>query len=294
MAALVKTLGAPAQAPAMRAACARCVASLVICLSRPLDAGAAAPAAAGGGAAAALAQPPAVSLEDLLAEPDLLENLYKCLKSGNDQAAGLAPPAVQSGPVAALTAEGVDGDDEGGGGAEVAVEMAAAAARCVAALLMLGVHNPVAAGPPPEPPTDSSTDAPTDDPNAPLWSALADLRAAIARTKRWRGVLKTSIKPVQGARRSSTRGMQTAAAQKRQAYALMALHGLLGAPAGGSSGGADAWRRREETAKALVPTEPLARRMLSDVLAVSHPDRATTVRVASWSMISLMTRRLVA
>jgi len=374
---MVKTLGSAAQAPAMRAACARCIAGLVLCLSRTLDEpGADAlpaqpPLRKRSCSGAAVAQPPppaAVSLQALCDEPDLLTNLHKCLKAGNDQAAGLQPPPAAMGPVQALAAAGssagvVAGDE--GQGAEAAVEMAENAARCVAALIMvsrwvavgfsrvvwvaglltcsclflarvklpltlthppstthpptprplppqLGVHHPFtgAAPPPPPPPTPtpanpSSTSGPTS-PLSGVWSALATLRLGIAREKKWRGLLKTSIKPLMrggsGAASRHSRVPQSAAIQRRQAYALMALHGLLGAPAAGlgscsNAGGGDgdrgaaapaaaaaavaeAWRRREEVAKALMPKEGLARKMLADVLAVAHPDRSTTVRRA--------------
>jgi hypothetical protein len=125
VACLVKTLGSAGQAPVMRAAAARCLSHLVACLARG-------PGGGGGGAAgpAAAVAAGAVTLEGICREPDLMGNLYKCLKAGNDGAIGIAPPQPQAGPAAAQL-------PAGGGGADgaAAAEMAEAAARCVAALL---------------------------------------------------------------------------------------------------------------------------------------------------------------
>lgn len=147
--ALVKTVGARGQAPRMRAACANCLANLVIALGRaaagvsgdggakagtPDDGGA---EACGDGAAAAER-----ALETVLGEPDLLENLYRCLKAGNDLAAGLALAPPQAGPAAAAAEAGgsVPGGEEAAGRDEGA-QMALDAARCVTVICRVS-HGP--------------------------------------------------------------------------------------------------------------------------------------------------------
>jgi hypothetical protein len=143
---LVKTLGAAAQALHMRAACARCVAHLAVCLSRGLEPGGGAPprTVAAEAGAARPQQAGAVSLEGLCREPGLLDNLYSCLKAGNDLIAGLPSPKAAAGPEGpAAEALAGGGGGSGGRGAAAAVaegdaaELAEAAAKAIAALLMV-------------------------------------------------------------------------------------------------------------------------------------------------------------
>ncbi|KAI8472554.1 MAG: hypothetical protein J3K34DRAFT_519599 [Monoraphidium minutum] len=309
--AMVKTLGAAGQAPGMRAACARCLSALVVALSRALDAGAPPqqqdqqePGQAQGAAAAA-------ALAELCREPHLLANLYACLKAGNDLAAGLPPPPAAApappspGPAADALAAG-GGGGEGGVGKEEALELAEAAAKCIAALVTLGVHNPSTSCDAPEPPLDD--DAPPEGGAAAgaaggsdgLWAALAALRGAMAADKRWRGVLKASFKPPPAAapqvfarpaakkRREAGGGAAggdgAAAARRRRAYALMAIHGLLGPPAAGLADGGAAWRGRGGAARRLVPNELIARGMLSDVLAAADPARGANTGIRKWAL----------
>lgn len=115
------------------------------------------------------------------------------------------------------------------------------------------------------------------------------MRSAVAGDKRWRVVLKTSFKQLQqqrsggGSRTQKMPQKAAAALARRQAYALMALHGIIGAPGDGLVARAgdgsvtQVWEKREEAARALVPTEAIARRMLSDVLAAAAADKATKV-----------------
>lgn len=73
-------------------------------------------------------------------EPDLLANLFKSLKAGNDQAMGLPTQQREEGPASALAAAagGEGGEGGRGAGVEAAAEMAEAAAKCVAALMTVG------------------------------------------------------------------------------------------------------------------------------------------------------------
>jgi hypothetical protein len=146
--ALVKALGAGAQAPGMRAACARCLAAMVVCLSRPAEGGGGDAGGEGEGGSGAAEG----ALEALLREPGLLPNLYAALKAGNDAAMGPPPPrgaaAAAAGPAAGALAGagGGGGGGAGGGGApaeEEAAALAEAAAKCIAALSLVGAADPL-------------------------------------------------------------------------------------------------------------------------------------------------------
>jgi hypothetical protein len=157
----------------------------------------------------------------------------------------------------------------------------------------IGVHNPFTDGPLPADPAPAAPAAAPAAARGPAAApgpaaALAALRAAVSRHKPWRGLLKAALRPQgpqRGARRASAPPPPADAVARRQAYALMALHGLLGVPvassgAGGADGGAGAWAARREALKALLPTEMLARRMAADVLAATKPAKSpTTVRL---------------
>jgi hypothetical protein len=362
VACLVKTLGAAGQAPAMRAAAARCLSHLISCLARPAaggcggcggaegsgsGSGRGSGAAGGGGAepgatAASAAAVAAVSLEGICREPDLMANLYKCFKAGNDGAIGLAPPPPQTGPVQAATPQGGGAAPVSAG--EAVAEMAEAAARCVAALVTVGlagegsadlkrlqhlatvgmsfpglwlrflrhlsgptllqllphilssqidVHNPFTDGPQPADPglaaapgSTTAGGAAAAEETGPA-AALRALRLALAQHKPWRGLLKAALRPqgpLRGALARRAPALPADVIARRQAYALMALHGLLGAPTGGAQavgGGAPAaaWPAQREVSKAFLASEMLARRMVADVLAATKPSKQpSTVR----------------
>lgn len=115
-------------------------------------------------------------------------------------------------------------------------------------------------------------------------------------------MLKTSFKPpaalqapgpLQGGRRGGAGGggggfdeAAEAALRRRQAYALMALHGLLGAPDEARAGDVHAWRQRDRAAWALVPNDLIARRMLADVLAAPYGANTVGARAASLVVLS--------